>query len=108
MSEVLLGNANQKSFNLLWYPGVLLLVYLPAMINGLIRSIVSNQDVLIASQAVKISIYHSLGLLNAIVYGFHRRIHKRNEAETSMKSSLESSRDEGNLTFEFVERKSHS
>ena len=107
MSEVLLGNANQKSFNLLWYPGVLLLVYLPAIINGSIRSTVSNQDVLVAFQAVEISIYHSLGLFNAIVYGFHRKIHRRNEAETSMKSSVEPSKDEeGNRTFEFVEKNS--
>ena len=64
----------------------------------------SNGDLLIAAQAIKIVIYHALGLWNAVIYEFQRRIHKRNEISSSNNASVTAVND-NSQSFEGLEMK---
>jgi len=73
-----------KPYRLFWYPAILLLVYMPTLIDKYYRihDVKSNTWM----TAIHLSLSRFVGVYNALVYGLQRRNHYQRESNQSNKT----------------------
>ena len=64
--------SNLKAENLFLYPIILFAIFLPSNVDNFLRLCLGMKRNT-TTQAIKVLITHSLGLINAIVYGFQEK-----------------------------------
>ena len=90
--EMFYGKSRTKTYNLLLYPGIIFLTFLPILIYGFAVNVFKVSDeTRFTCETILMIISHSIGLLNAIVYGFQRRLYWNTARSVSvqLKSHLE-------------------
>jgi len=73
-------------YKLLWFPLILFVSFVPSMINNMIAIFVS--DIPPWVRALHLGLTHSIGFTNAIVYGYQRKLYKK-EYEASLVNYLD-------------------
>ena len=73
LQEEILGWSSVDIYKLLWYPVVLFIIFVPCFVDNIIQAYVSNTNLLIPLEAVHIVLTHSIGFVDALVYGVQRR-----------------------------------
>jgi len=70
-----IGHFDVSLRKLLWYPAVMLIVFLPSALDNLLV-IFTGQSQNFVLTALHLFMTHSIGFSNAIVYGIQRNLHK--------------------------------
>ena len=79
-----------KPHKLFWYPGVLFIVFVPRLLDGLAKTFYKDQEFFFL-KAMHMILTHSIGMANAIVYGFQMKSYYRKYEEAdSFRSRMES------------------
>lgn len=86
-------------YRLLWYPAVLFITFLPGMIDNFMQ-IYYGFDRPVAIEAIHLSLTHSIGFTNALVYGLQRNFANRNKQSQVVLGDSEIDNNSLSITFE--------
>ena len=92
-------------YKLLWYPVVLILAFVPSMVDNFIQT-VDGVDRAFFAKIIHIGCTHSIGFLNALIYGIQMRgVHIRNRSATHDVSLMSEDSEEKSVQISLVQAK---
>jgi len=74
LPKELVGKMDISIYKLLWYPLVLFLIFTPSVVHGFVMIYFKNQQT-IGMFATYLVLTHSIGFINAILYGMQRKLY---------------------------------
>ena len=80
LSPGLLEQMKINYYKLFWYPGVMIFIFFPSLIDNLVLAYTGEKSSFII-KAMHLFVTHSIGLINALIYGFQKRSDKRRNEE---------------------------
>jgi len=75
-----------KPHKLFWYPAVLFLVFIPRIIDGLVKTFRNGEEIFFL-KAMHMILTHSIGMANAVVYGLQMKYYYKKYEERDPFSS---------------------
>ncbi len=85
---------------LFWYPAVIFLSCIPALIDNIIQ--IYFDFSLVSFNVVHVILFHSLGFSNALVYGWQRR--KYNQTNTARTSSISHTSNDNSVEYRISQK----
>ena len=82
LAEVHFQKINAGIRKLLWYPALLFIIFLPSLIDHFLLVIDPTHVPSLIFLVPHVAITHSIGLINAIVYGIQKRTSEYKRSET--------------------------
>ena len=77
LPEEIVRQMNFNPYNLLWYPAVLILIFLPSVIDPIVTIWTVYRPTWV--RALRMAIPHSIGFSNAVVYVILRKLYQKVE-----------------------------
>jgi len=74
ISKDLISHMDISVYKLLWYPGLLFVTFTPGLVNNFV-TIITGGAAPLGVQILYLILTHSIGLTNAMVYGFQRKLY---------------------------------
>ena len=105
-AEMHFQRINSGIHKLLWYPAVLFLVFLPSLVDHFVLVIDPTHVPSLIFLIPHVAITHSIGFINAIIYGLQKRTLKYKRSET-IESLDEDSKQVDMANLSFINDSSH-
>jgi len=76
LPKTFLQQMNLRKSKLLWYPSILILSFLPCVVDNILEIMGSIDDKRRGIRLARVLITNSIGLTNAVVYGIQRKLYR--------------------------------